>query len=429
MRVVLGTAFLTVFSLYIVFQRNFVHSRAALVEGLYPSKELIEKGVTRGRGANETGPLFHPPIHTEGRYIVDQRGKRFKLASVNWYGASDMLFIPGGLDVQHRDAIAKTIRRLGFNSVRLPYSDEMVRSNPDIAPELLVANADLVGSSALEVYHAVVEALTDAGLAVIVNNHITQARWCCDANLCDATWSNEWLGPICRVRQTEEQWVENWETIMLPHRHNPFVVGADLRNEVRNPLGRFLWGTWAAAAEKAAERLLDIQPNWLMFIEGVSSANDVSGAQSRPIELSVPNRVVYSAHVYGWSGWGALDPYANRAYDSFAADMQANWAYLLEEDIAPVWVGELGVTARPNEGDLHYWKNLMRFLEEVDADFGYWAINPRKPRENEKEWYGLVEDDWVSPIWDYRIHDLNRLARMEVKTKTGLKVQPMGGAR
>ena len=333
-----------------------------------------------------------------------------------------MLFIPGGLDVQHRDTIAATIRRLGFNSVRLPYSDEMVRTNPAIAPGLLVANADLVGSSALEVYHAVVESLTDAGLAVIINNHITQARWCCDANLCDATWSNNWLGPICRVRQTEDEWVENWVTVMRPLKRNPFVVGADLRNEVRSPLGRFLWASWANAAEKAAERLLDIQPDWLMFIEGVSSANDVSGARSRPIELSVANRVVYSAHVYGWSGWGALDPYANRAYDSFAADMKANWGYLLEEDIAPVWVGELGVTARPNEGDLHYWKNLMRYLEAVDADFGYWAINPRKPMENEKEWYGLVEDDWVTPKWDYRIHDLSRLARM--KTKTGLLAQP-----
>ena len=60
-----------------------------------------------------------------------------------------------------------------------------------------------------------------------------------------------------------------------------------------------------AAAEKAAGRLLYQQPNWLIIVEGVQSANDISGARLRPIELVVPNRLVYSAHVYGWSGWGS----------------------------------------------------------------------------------------------------------------------------
>jgi len=49
-------------------------------------------------------------------------------------------------------------------------------------------------------------------------------------------------------------------------------------------------------------------------------------------------------------------------------------------------------------------------LKECDADFGYWAINPRKPRENELEAYSLVEDDWKTLKYDYRIHDLASLA-------------------
>ena len=49
----------------------------------------------------------------------------------------------------------------------------------------------------------------------------------------------------------------------------------------------------------------------------------------------------------------------------------------------------------PGAGDANYWQNLLRFLKSIDADFGYWAINPRKPRGNERESYRLVEDDWV----------------------------------
>lgn len=395
---------ISAFCLYLLVQWVFGynHEPASLVG--YPNRKDIVTSLEPY--SNTSTPLFHPPLRTKGRYIIDSNNVRFKLVSVNWYGASDEQFIPGGLDVQHRQDIARAIRRLGFNSVRLPYADEMVRKNPLIASHLLAANADLVGYKALDIFDAVVEALTDAGLAVIVNNHITQARWCCDGNLCDGTWSNDYLGPFCRVTQTEDEWVENLVTVMRRHVHNPFVVGVDLRNEVRSVWGKFTWNSWATAAEKAAGILHIVQPNWLMIVEGVSSANDISGARNRPIELTVPDKLVYSAHVYGWSGWGALSPYWTREYKSFAADMLHNWAYLLATGTAPVWIGEIGVPEKPNKGDLHYWKNLMRFLKETDADFGYWAINPRKPKENEIETYALIEDDWKTLKYDYRIHDL-----------------------
>lgn len=356
--------------------------------------------------------LFRPPLAARGRHVVDALGKRFKLASVNWYGASDENYIPGGLDVRHRSEIAETIRRLGFNSVRLPYSDELVLKNPWIPAPLLAANKDLVGKRALDVFEAVANSLTDEGLAVIVNNHITQSAWCCGANPCDAAWHNDYLGPICRVWQSEDQWLENWQIVMTPFVNNSRVIGADLRNEVRGLWGTMPWSRWAKGAERAGNRLLEMQSDWLIFVEGVSSSNDLSGVRSRPIILDVDGRVVYEAHVYSWSGWGSLGGmYAKRSYDSFAKSMMENWAYLLEDNTAPVWVGEFGAPHQPGQGDMHYWTNLMRYLEAVDADFGYWAINPRKPHDNESETYSLVEDDWKTPIQDYRLRDMIRLMK------------------
>lgn len=352
------------------------------------------------------------PLSTLGRYIIDADGQRVRLFSVNWYGASDEGFAVGGLEHQHRDDIAKTIKSLGFNSVRLPYSDELVYKNPEVFPELLTANQDLWGLSALEVYAAIVDALTSAGLYVIINNHITKSRWCCDGNLCDAKWKNDYLGPFCPVRQNEESWIRNWEIIMQPHANNPFVIGVDLRNEPRGPTDKFLWPSWAEAAENAARRLHAVQPNWLVFVEGISSANDVSGAQTRPVELSVPHKLVYSAHVYGWSGWGSLSPFWRRSYESFAAEMEHNWAWLLHENVAPVWIGEIGAPDVPNRGDLHYWNNLMNYLRELDrqydksAHLAYWAINPRKWKNNEYESYGLLDDDWITVRKDYRLMEL-----------------------
>jgi endoglucanase len=139
-------------------------------------------------------PTFRGPLRTQGRHIVDSDGQRFKLISINWYGGSDELFIPGGLDKVNRSLIAETIYRMGFNSVRLPYSDEMVVTNPEIPKHLVRANPDLKGLRALEVFEAVVSSLTEAGLAVIINNHITSAKWCCGADLCN--------GLVCRSKIT-----------------------------------------------------------------------------------------------------------------------------------------------------------------------------------------------------------------------------------
>ena len=356
-------------------------------------------------------PLFEAPLHTSGRNIVDAKNVRFKLASVNWYGASDELFVAGGLDVQHRSSIAALIRRLGFNSVRFPYSDELIVSNPLIPASLLSANPDLVGLRALDVYEACVNALTDAGLAVIINNHITNATWFDGLSLCDASWSNDYLGGLCRIRQTEEQWIRNWETVMSRFISNPRVVGADLRNEVHGFWGTMRWGSWAKAAEAAGNRLLKMQPDWLMIVEGVSSANDLSGVRNRPVKLSIPDRVVYSAHVYAWSGWGNLSRFSSRPYPSFAEEMQKNWGFIVEENIAPVWIGEMGAPSSPGDGDKHYWKNLLRYLDEMDSDFGYWAINPRKPHQNEHERYSLVMDDWETIVDDYRLQGMFKLMK------------------
>lgn len=350
------------------------------------------------------------PLRTQGRDIVDGEGRRFKLSSVNWYGASDEAFVPGGLDIQHRSVIAQTIRTLGFNSVRLPYSDEMVMTNPHILPHLLTANPDLHGMRALDILEACVTALTDAGIAVILNDHITHATWCCGADPCDAGWANDHLGPLCRIKQTEEDWMRNWETVMERFIDNERVIGADLRNEVRGVWGTMPWDRWATAAEKCGNRLLKMNPDWLIIIGGTESGNDLTGARERPVRLDIEDRAVYSAHVYAWSGWGSKEGrFAKRSYASFTQTMRRNWAYLVERDEAPVWVGEFGAPSRPGMGDINYWENLMRYLKHLDADFGYWAVNPRKPHDNAPESYSLVEDDWITPVLDYRMRDMTEL--------------------
>jgi endoglucanase len=76
-----------------------------------------------GCALNQPAPWL--PLHTSGRSIVDQLNRRDKLSSVAWYGAESVDFVPGGLQLEPLAAIVHRIRCMGFNSVRLPWSNQM----------------------------------------------------------------------------------------------------------------------------------------------------------------------------------------------------------------------------------------------------------------------------------------------------------------
>lgn len=352
---------------------------------------------------------FELPLRTQGPNIVDADNKRFKLASVNWQGANDRSFVVGGLNVKHRSEIAETIKMLGFNSVRLSYTTEMVTTNPVVDSKLLSKNQDLIGKMALEVFEATTKSLTNAGIAVIISHRNT--GWCYSGGLCDAGWLSDYFEPICRRKQTQEEWLKNWEKIMLPYLQNPFVIGCDLGAEA----GRIPWLEWAATAEVAGNHLLRMNPDWLIIVEGANSASDLSGAGERPIVFEIPNKLVYSAHVCsarvcGSPGWGSIyGRFAQYNYASVVSTMSYNWGYLLEQDIAPLWLGELDASQSPGLGSRNYWRNLVRYLKQLDVDFAYSALNPRNSKASAPDINALVRDDYTTPIVDYRMKDMREL--------------------
>ena len=118
------------------------------------------------------------PLHTCGKDVVDKRGRFFKLTSINWYGASEERLVPGGLDKRPISEIVKLIKTMGFNSVRLPFSNQMLEEKK-VDPRYLEANPDLIGKTPLEVFDEVVKSLSKENIGVILNNHTSHAIWCC----------------------------------------------------------------------------------------------------------------------------------------------------------------------------------------------------------------------------------------------------------
>jgi len=163
------------------------------------------------------------PLRTRGRYVVDARGARVKLASVNWYGASDTKRVVGGLDVAKIGNIVSAIKKLGFNSVRLPFANVMLHED-HVDASAVKANPDLASLKPIEVYDRVVEALTSAGVMVVLNNHTTHPMWCCNLDTDELWYTSDY---------SEQQWLDDWAMMATRYRKNPRVIAADLRNEVR----------------------------------------------------------------------------------------------------------------------------------------------------------------------------------------------------
>lgn len=77
------------------------------------------------------------------------------------------------------DAISGRIHDLGFNAVRLPWSNEMYEANP-VGPDYAIpANSWFRGRHALHVFGATVQSLTRHGVMVVLDNHNSDAEWCC----------------------------------------------------------------------------------------------------------------------------------------------------------------------------------------------------------------------------------------------------------
>ena len=338
------------------------------------------------------------PFHTAHHWIVDAKGDRVKLAGVNWYGADNTEFSVGGLAYRSLAAIAHEVKTMGFNSVRIPWSNELVETNPIVPAYAVAANPSLKGKHALEVLDLTIEALAREGLFVILDNHVSRADWCCYEGDGNALWHSP--------AYPEQHWLADWRFLALRYKHQPAVIGADLRNELR--FGA-TWGgqdpalDWHAAAERGGNAVLAGNPNLLIFVEGIDYALDLRDCARLPVKLNLPNRLVYSAHEYPFSRKGI------RNYHDYVDAVKSKWGFLLKESGTPLWIGEFGTCQEPHclgssdPGQEGFWfQNFIRFLQESDLDWCYWPLNGTQlsghtRKFGEPEDYGLLNLAYDGP--------------------------------
>ena len=358
--------------------------------------------------------------HTSGKQILDSNDQVVRLAGVNWYGFETPDFLAHGLWAQDYKTILNTIKSNGYNVIRIPFSNQMVESNPiptnfTTFANGVAANTALSGQTALADLDTIISYAGSIGLRVILDNHRSEAGS-----------SNEASGLWYTSTYSQADWIADWQTLATRYsasqftfNGNPTVIGVDLRNEPHsNGSSGSCWtgdtGTngcpvtltsqnWPVAATAAGNAVLAINPHLLVFVEGTDCYNGVCGWQggnlmgvaSHPLTLNAPNQLVYSAHDYGPNLFQQAWFNSSTTPASLAAIWGQYWGYISTGGTAPVWLGEFGTTNNNTDientaaGSQGQWfQTLVGFLQaNPTIQWTYWALNG-------EDTYGLLDSNY-----------------------------------
>lgn len=327
-------------------------------------------------------------LHAEGSKIVDSNGNQVILTGINWFGLETESFAPHGLWARSLESMLDQIQELGFNTIRLPYSNELFE--PTSMPNNINydLNPDLVGLNGLEVMDKIVEGAGERNIRVMLDRHRP------DSHAQSELWYT--------AQYSEERWIDDWVMLAERYKGNDTVIGADLHNE---PHGQATWGSgdpatdWRLAAERAGNAILAANPNWLIIVQGVERYQDdwywwggnLLGAREYPVRLDRPEQLAYSSHVYGPGVYPQPWFSATDFPENLPAIWDAHWGYLSLENIAPVVVGEFGGRSVGEDAEGIWQRTLVSYLREHNLSYFYWTLNP-----NSGDTGGLLLDDWES---------------------------------
>ncbi len=368
--------------------------------------------------------LFSSFLHVVGNKLYDEAGNEVRLTGVNWFGFETGNYCPHGLWTRDYKSMLMQIKDLGFNCIRIPWCNEMLRASAPTgiqinaygndayaqqkgiklypqAPEGFTGlNLDLDGLSPIQILDKIVEEAGKLGLKIILDNHSRKA----DGYMNETLWYTQ--------NFSEEQWIADWVFLAERYKGNPTVVGADLNNEPHGNTGMGMkppasWGynvpgygdtDWAAAAERCGNAILQVNPDWLIIVEGVEQyqndyywwGGNLMGVRTRPINLIKPEKLVYSPHEYGPEVYNQSwfsDP-------NFPNNMPQIWynhfGFIYDDNIGHVLVGEFGIKDRSNTVAYTWFTEFMKYMGDKYS-WTFWCFNP-----NSGDTGGILQDDWVT---------------------------------
>jgi endoglucanase len=353
--------------------------------------------------------------HTSGNKILDANNQQLRITGINWFGFETGNYVVHGLWTRDYRDMLDQIKSLGFNTIRLPYSNQLfdAASKPNSISFAPTAkwpqgmNLPLQNmTTGLQIMDELIRYGGSIGLRFLLDRHRP------DSGSQSPLWYTSQF--------SEARWLSDWTMLAQHYKGNTAVIGADLHNEPHHvqgsPTTGSCWGCgntatdWRLAAQKAGNAILAVNSDWLIVVEGVDCfgpggatepsngadctwwGGNLEGAQSFPVQLNVPNKLVYSAHEYPHE----VSPQSWFNDPTFPNNMPALWnrwwGYLHVNNTAPVLIGEFG-TKLADTQDSQWLGALTNYLGTGvgGLSWTYWDLNP-----NSGDTGGILNDDWTT---------------------------------
>ncbi len=381
-------------------------------------------------------------LHAVGSRLYDKDGNEVWLTGANWFGFNCSENVPHGLYAADVDEFLSNVADKGVNIIRFPISTELIYSwtqgtpNPvqsvqagydppyvDINRDFVLEDGKTLKNS-MEIFDIIIQKCKKYGIKAMIDIHSPHSD---NSGHNYALWYGKETADGTMV--TTEIWIDTLVWLADKYSDDDTILGYDLKNE---PHGKGQEGTaaakwdastdennWAYAATRCANAILEVNPNALIFVEGVEQhlrsdrftwgqpdsqsdppyypawwGGNLRGVRDYPIVPdSGTSQIVYSPHDYGPSVWPQTwfdkDFTTQTLLDDYWYD---TWAFIGEEDIAPLLIGEWG--GHMDGAENEKWMTLLRdYMIDNHINHTFWCLNP-----NSGDTEGLLEYDFLS--WD-----------------------------
>ena len=404
-------------------------------------------------------------LHAKGSRLYDMNGNEVWLTGANWFGFNCSENCAHGLYAADVDDMLQSIADHGINVLRFPISTTLLKSWMDGEPHKVSSvqasytpPVDQVGEdgkvtpagyytninkdfvledgktikNSMEIFDIIMQKCKKYGIKAFIDIHSP------DENNSGHDYEL-WYG---KAGITTKDWKDTLVWLAKKYANDDTLIGYDLKNEPHGkraykdggcPSTIAKWddstdeNNWAYAATSCAEAILEVNPNALIFIEGIEQypmtekgytfdtpdvwepktedekrwygawwGGNLRGVKDYPIKMSTPakqSQIVYSPHDYGPSvyaqTWFDKNFTTQTLLDDYWYD---TWAYINDKDIAPLLIGEWGgfVDGTKNQK----WMELLAdYMVKNHINHTYWCLNP-----NSGDTGGLLSHDFLT--WD-----------------------------
>lgn len=401
-------------------------------------------------------------LHAEGSRLYDKDGNEVWLTGANWFGFNCTENCAHGLYATDVDDFLSTVADHGINLIRLPISTELLVSWQEgkplesksvqaandaytkINPDFCESDGKTLKNS-MEIFDVIMGKMKKYGLKVMVDVHSPASHnsghnynlWYYSSDTSDGDTMA--VGAYSKEPITWDMWKDSITWLADKYSNDDTIIGYDLKNEPHGKRGYSgtscpkdiaKWddstdlNNWAYSATECANSVLKVNPNALIFIEGVEqypktekgytydtadiwgASGDASpwygawwggnlrGVKDYPITPdSGTSQIVYSPHDYGPSvynqTWFNKDFTTQTLLDDYWYD---TWAYINDQDIAPLLIGEWG--GHMDGAENQKWMTLLRdYMIDNHINHTFWCLNP-----NSGDTGGLLGYDFKT--WD-----------------------------